>query len=409
MYLAGALPRTLSAALRHLPEDPGDRGAARGKGLHHRGLVSLHFTINVVSISGIDTVQQFFNAEFVLRCTTRGARNARLVNGAPLTASSWEPRLKILNLLDTYKWRMGRRGVAGGELQYKYTIAGRFAEEFELRKFPMDVQMLSVIFSSAIPACDGSGAPLLRFGAPRTVVIQRSNFMASNVYDSGRRCVYASGTTVAEESTSMTVRPRIICSVVVSRKPEYFLWSVYVPLLLLTGLTLGTFQVPKEDVADRLAVAVTLVLTATTFKFVVADDLPRLSYTTWLDQTILTAFYFVLLVALEVVLAHSFFSTAAERWISRAGIALWLLLCAYTLRTTLAFKAEQRAILRSLNASRDPMPLAALPPAFVREHHRFGDAAPRRRPSARVSDASDGEDDGDSAPDEWTEERVYGG
>ena len=101
-------------------------------------------------------------------------------------------------------------------------------------------------------------------------------------------------------------------------------------------------------------------------------------------------------------------SPPPRAWINRAGIALWLLLCAYTLRTTLAFKAEQRAILRSLNASRDPMPLAALPPAFVREHHRFGDAAPRRRPSARVSDASDGEDDGDSAPDEWTEERVYG-
>ncbi len=43
------------------------------------------------------------------------------------------------------------------------------------------------------------------------------------------------------------------------------------------------FAIPIEDVADRLSVIITLLLTSTAFKYVITEKLPRIDYPTQLD------------------------------------------------------------------------------------------------------------------------------
>ena len=50
-------------------------------------------------------------------------------------------------------------------------------------------------------------------------------------------------------------------SLAVVRKPGYYILNVLLPVQLLCLLSLGAFLVPVHDVADRLSVSLTMVLT----------------------------------------------------------------------------------------------------------------------------------------------------
>ena len=58
-------------------------------------------------------------------------------------------------------------------------------------------------------------------------------------------------------------------------------------------------MVERTDVASRLSVSLTLVLTAAAYKFVVASMLPAISYFTLLDYYVLSCSLFLFLVVIE--------------------------------------------------------------------------------------------------------------
>ena len=71
------------------------------------------------------------------------------------------------------------------------------------------------------------------------------------------------------------------------------------PMALIEALAYGSFAVPREDVADRLSVSLTMVLTAVAFKQIIAAELPNVSYLTLLDVFVLASFASTCLVAFE--------------------------------------------------------------------------------------------------------------
>ena len=101
------------------------------------------------------------------------------------------------------------------------------------------------------------------------------------------------------ESTSNTVRPVLRIALTARRKPLYFFWNIMLPMALIEALAYGSFAVPREDVADRLSVSLTMVLTAVAFKQIISAELPNVSYLTLLDVFVLASFASTCLVAFE--------------------------------------------------------------------------------------------------------------
>jgi len=292
--------------------------------------------------------------DFVLRCRTLNATELLTLDGETVEPDNWEPRLRFLNLIDTRKWSMHSRRLSDGELEMKYSVSGTFSEKFELGKFPFDVQALSLVISSSIPFCTSDGKHVLRLeqmpDAASTGVVQRSNFSASNVFDLTDHAAFSEPThTNAADSTTGTVRPILRISLLARRRGAYFIWNVIMPMLVIDGLSLGAFAIPVADVADRLSVSGTMLLTAVAFKLQVGADLPNLSYLTLVDVIILVSFASVALVAVENVLLafSSEMGEAADAilmYVLAAGFAVrcgfWLVVCAqkhaqsvHTLRT----------------------------------------------------------------------------
>ena len=71
----------------------------------------------------------------------------------------------------------------------------------------------------------------------------------------------------------------------IERIPNYYLYNVVLVLFAIVLTTPVVIGIPPEDLADRLSVTLTLILTAVAFKFVVADWTPRVR---WHRQFLIT-------------------------------------------------------------------------------------------------------------------------
>lgn len=117
-----------------------------------------------------------------------------------------------------------------------------------------------------------------------------------------------------------------------TRRHGYYLWNVFLPTFLLTILAGTTYAVPRVNVAERLGVVLTLLLTSVAFKFVVAQGLPKISYNTCLDCYVLISFIFLTAAAWNVAgvayVANTDEESAADietilRRIFEIAFALW--------------------------------------------------------------------------------------
>ena len=102
------------------------------------------------------------------------------------------------------------------------------------------------------------------------------------------------------------------------------------PQLLLTLMSLSVFAVPTGDVADRLSVILTLVLTSVAFKFVMAQSLPKIPYNTALDWYVLVSFLILSFVVIENSFAAVLMNEATAAAVDRfTAFALVILFCAW--------------------------------------------------------------------------------
>ena len=90
---------------------------------------------------------------------------------------------------------------------------------------------------------------------------------------------------------------------IAQRRAAYYMWNIALPNFLLSVLVFTSFAIAEEDLADRLSVTLTLVLTSVAFKYMVAQELPRINYLTLLDKYVLLSFVFLALVGVQNTLA----------------------------------------------------------------------------------------------------------
>ena len=137
---------------------------------------------------------------------------------------------------------------------------------------------------------------------------------------------FDSSLTKEDESSSGTIRPILTISVVVGRKPGYYVWNIVVPLLVINGISLGSFAIPSSDTADRLSVSMTMVLTLVAFKLQISDKLPDLSYLTLLDEFVLASFFFVGFISVQNIFSSG---EVADMSDDSDDLAAWIFVGVY--------------------------------------------------------------------------------
>lgn len=262
--------------------------------------VTVEVKLAFMKISDIDTVNQQFEADIFIQAKWQEPLldNIRVKEFDPKVM--WTPKLMIMNLDGDFSFSRNTYNIHYDVPQYRHTLViqlwrfrGFFKESLELEHFPVDVQDLTISVSTER---SGDEVDLIEDQFSLST-INTKTFLDSAEWNVYRHVeTYRDKTTI--EYASSTVHPIVHVQCRVARKVGYFIWNIIFIVLLIASLTFTTFAI-EPDSADRLAVTITLFLTAVAFKFVVKQSLPTISYLTNLDLYVLSAQMFLTLHAAQ--------------------------------------------------------------------------------------------------------------
>ena len=187
-------------------------------------------------------------------------------------------------------------GMHGGACMWNLAWVACFKESFELRNFPFDAQTLNIDLRQA------SGATWDNYD----LVVCGVQFHRDAIEQPEWTVLTPKIERCSHMQTKIELR--------VKRMAQYYVTNVIGILAMLTLLVLTVFAVPVDDLADRMGIVLTLLLTAVAFKFVVADTVPKVGYSTQLDRYMLLnmAFLFFSALVCTAVFLVKYYNEADE-------------------------------------------------------------------------------------------------
>ncbi|KAJ1623815.1 hypothetical protein T492DRAFT_1052407, partial [Pavlovales sp. CCMP2436] len=288
---------------------------------------TLHFfaRTTLMMIDQVDTVLQNFRADALVELRLRGL-------------ASYPNEAHVTQLLGQYAMRPGMinflNSFVPGLQDYIIKIRAKatFLEPFELQNFPFDVQPVGVVVTAQCPVTRGIIVPNVELGSK----FLSTSFALGAVFDLpfGSEVQAKSSTSAPKESSAgkldlclntcvcrrrcrcvagagaLQSRARIAFSVSLSRRHNYFVNNIILPLGSVTLLCpLSAASKPdgsRMGTGDRLAYAVTLMLTAEAYKLVISSSVPQVSYLTMVETYTLVCFGFMWVNLLESALWPAF-------------------------------------------------------------------------------------------------------
>jgi len=191
-----------------------------------------------------------------------------------------------------------------GTVEQDMNINVQLASRFDLSRFPFDEQSLQLQLESfvypsrQVEMVDDAA----RTGFAPTLQLPEWKILA------------ATGS-VAETRVMRSREPfsRYTLNIVIARKPGFYLWKAFLPLVVIVALSWSIFWMPEERFAQRSRITATGVLTIVAYQFAFGADQPRIGYLTLLDKTMILSFGLLAVTMLESLMISGWQDSDPER------------------------------------------------------------------------------------------------
>lgn len=276
------------------------------------------FLIDIISIDG---VSQSFTADLFVLQKWRDPRLASTDESArrlPLD-SVWNPRLQILNqrkLEATFPKLVDVE--PDGTVTYRQRVYGDFSARLDLHDFPLDRHTIG--FRIVVPGY-----------SPEEVRVTPSSDDLSSLMSSELSVVdwQVGGFSVRPDPYELVPGGRSIAGLTaefdIQRHLGFYVSKAFVSVAMIVFMGFVVFWVDPSQVASRISVAVTSMLTLIAYRFLLDRVLPPLSYLTRMDHFLLGSTLLLLVVILQVAVTTHYSTTErvprsrsvnrASRWV----------------------------------------------------------------------------------------------
>jgi hypothetical protein len=274
-------------------------------------IVGVGFFVN--DIRGIDPVRDEFQFRGYVRgiwCDPRHAFDPNAVGQRELvfTGEQVEKETKRMWMASSYPVnKVGELSFServlrirhDGTVEQTINIGIPLATHFDLRRFPLDRQTLELQLESYLWNRDQ-----LQFVHDETI-----GGFSDGISIPEWNIETVSGQ-VSEIAVMRSDTPfsRYTLEIEISRKPGFYVWKVFLPLIVIVALSWSIFWMTDERFSARSRISATGVLTVVAYQFVFAESLPRVGYLTLLDQVMIGSFGL-----LAVTVLQSLFVDRANR------------------------------------------------------------------------------------------------
>jgi hypothetical protein len=205
--------------------------------------------------------------------------------------SVWAPDVLIVNRRDTSADLPQVVTIQpDGTVVYRQRITGTFASRLDLRRFPLDSQVLRIrLVAYGTTASEVALVEHQDFG-----IVRNSDLAISN-WKVGPSSIEPGAFEVIPGAPSL---PMMTVSMQIQRETGYYIVQLFIPLLLIVGMSWVVFLIHPKFIPPRVGTCVTTVLTLIAYRFMIDGFTPKLPYLTLVDHILLGA---TLLVAASLI------------------------------------------------------------------------------------------------------------
>ncbi len=271
--------------------------------------------VYVIDVSQIDGARQEFTADVFLLLRWNDPRLADGLAGVRRIPVDqvWNPRIQILN----------QRGVSlgfpelvdvepDGTVMFRQRYFGQYASPLDLREFPLDQHTFAIRF--VVPGyspdeVELTGDPIFSGGPPPRYSIPDWTLTPTRLRLEPF-AVVPGGPQIAGMVAEFDAR----------RHLGFYVGKAFVSVAIIVFMSWIVFWIEPQNVAPRISVSVTSMLTLVAYRFLLGQELPKVSYLTRLDYFLLGTTILVFLSLIQVTWTSALFGrgqTEAARRIDR--------------------------------------------------------------------------------------------
>ena len=210
----------------------------------------------------------------------------------------WAPAIEGANVISHKTNQYSLEADSRGTVTYRERFDAVYSNDFELRKFPFDTQVLQFEYQPFL-----SAARQIRF-APQALrftgisPVQHTDLAAWHLEDlrySTDKAVLDPYQPDAREA---------LFQLTATRRSGFYVWKIFLPLIMITLIPMVAFWIDVKEFDWILKIPMTMLLSLVAFQFTVTRDLPRIGYMTLLDAVFLASFAFCFLAVFEITLVY---------------------------------------------------------------------------------------------------------
>jgi len=258
----------------------------------------------LLDLHSIDSSGQTFTANVFIALRWKDPRLAHASPGPRRfdLDEVWHPRVTIANEIALVRRTMPEvvELESDGSAIYRQRYIGQFSQVLHVDDFPFDRHTFRLhLVATGFPESEVEFVPDERF-------LERDLPYAAGISEE-----MAIPDWKIEDWKTRPLPYRIAASATnagwafefeASRKSEYYVWKVILPLVLIVGISWSVFWIDPENAGTEVGVATTSMLTLIAYRFAVDSQVPRVPYLTRLDLFIAGGTVLVFLTLMEVVI-----------------------------------------------------------------------------------------------------------
>ncbi len=247
----------------------------------------------------------------------------------------WWPQIEFLNSgSPTYNNR-ALFIYPDGMVEYYISITGDFRTHLDLSHFPFDRQPLKIMIDSFLwnkDICEFVPTPAIDH--PDSAITQIHDKLG--ILSIKESVETTQGLNIIQTGESAEYSTYIV-TITTQRISGFFILQVFIPLILVFGISCAVFFSYKEPFLDRIMLSLTSLLVFLAAKFTINQDLPQIGYMTIIDKAFLVAYISLGISVIMSILEKVIGNTNPERSVRIEKHARWIVPLLFVIAIILIF------------------------------------------------------------------------
>jgi hypothetical protein len=267
------------------------------------GPVEISVGLYITNLVAIDETRETFEVGGFLTGRWQDPRLALPGNqpGEPRTfhlGDIWAPAIEGANSVSHKTNQYSLEADSNGTMTYRERFDGLYSNNFALRRFPFDTQVLNFEFQPFLTAASPirfASEPLSGTGITPD---QHTELAAWQLGD----LRYTTNKLVRDPFQAET--HEALFQITARRRSGFYTWKIFLPLMMITLVPIVVFWIDVKEFDWIVKIPMTMLLSLVAFQFTVTRDLPRIGYITFLDAVFIASFVFCFLGIFEITLVY---------------------------------------------------------------------------------------------------------